>query len=148
MNKLTELHDPRAGLSQEQLDAYWMPFTGNRQFKRDPRLLVAAQGHYYTDAVGRQIFDGLCGLWTCGLGHAHPAIIEAVAAQAATLDYSPAFQFAQPKSFELAHRVSQFMPEGLNRVFFTGSGSESVEDRKSTRLNSSHSQQSRMPSSA
>ncbi|BFM15682.1 aspartate aminotransferase family protein [Maricurvus nonylphenolicus] len=117
----------RCGLSQEQLDAHWMPFTGNRQFKQDPRIIVGAQGNYYTDADGRQIFDGLSGLWTCGAGHSRPEISEAVAKQVAELDYSPAFQFGHPKSFQLAHRITEFMPEGLNRVFFTGSGSESVE---------------------
>jgi len=115
------------GISQAQLDAHWMPFTGNREFKKDPRIIVSAKGHYYTDSEGRQIFDGLSGLWTCGAGHARPEITEAVSKQMATLDYSPAFQFGHPKSFELAHRITQLMPEGLNRVFFTGSGSESVE---------------------
>ncbi len=116
-----------AGLTQAQLDSHWMPFTGNRQFKKDPRLIVAADGKYYTDALGRKIFDGLSGLWTCGLGHSRPEITEAIAKQAKELDYSPAFQFGHPKSFELAHRITELMPEGLNRVFFTGSGSESVE---------------------
>jgi beta-alanine--pyruvate transaminase len=119
--------DPRAGLSQEQLDAHWMPFTGNRQFKQDPRIITSAEGVYYTDAQGRRIFDGLSGLWTCGAGHARPEITEAVSKQLATLDYAPAFQFGHPKSFELAHRITDFMPAGLNRVFFTGSGSESAE---------------------
>lgn len=117
----------RCGLSQAQLDAHWMPFTGNRQFKQDPRIIVGAKGNYYTDADGRQVFDGLSGLWTCGAGHSRPEINEAVAKQVAELDYSPAFQFGHPKSFQLAHRITEFMPEGLNRVFFTGSGSESVE---------------------
>ncbi len=117
----------RCGLSQEQLDAHWMPFTANRQFKQDPRLIVAAEGNYYTDSEGRKIFDGLSGLWTCGAGHSRPEITEAVSKQLKELDYSPAFQFGHPKSFELAHRISELMPEGLNRVFFTGSGSESVE---------------------
>ena len=115
------------GLSQEQLDAHWMPFTANRSFKQDPRLIVSAEGNYYTDAEGRKIFDGLSGLWTCGAGHSRPEITEAVAKQVKELDYSPAFQFGHPKSFELAHRITELMPEGLNRVFFTGSGSESVE---------------------
>lgn len=115
------------GLSQEQLDSHWMPFSGNRQFKQDPRLIVAAEGNYYTDATGRKIFDGLSGLWTCGAGHSRPEITEAVSRQVRELDYSPAFQFGHPKSFELAHRITELMPEGLNRVFFTGSGSESVE---------------------
>jgi beta-alanine--pyruvate transaminase len=115
------------GLTQEQLDAHWMPYTANREFKKDPRIIVAAQGHYYTDAKGRKIFDGLSGLWTCGAGHSRPEIIEAVAKQVKELDYSPAFQFGHPKSFQLAHRITELMPAGLNRVFFTGSGSESVE---------------------
>ncbi len=119
--------DKGAGLSQAQLDAYWMPFTGNRQFKRDPRLIVAASGNYYTSADGRQVLDGLSGLWTCGLGHGRREIADAIGEQAARLDYSPAFQFGHPGVFKLAERVTQFMPEGLNRVFFTGSGSESVE---------------------
>ncbi|GGK58860.1 aspartate aminotransferase family protein [Amphritea balenae] len=117
----------RCGLSQAQLDAHWMPFTANRSFKQDPRLIVAAEGNYYTDADGRKIFDGLSGLWTCGAGHSRPEITEAVSKQLQQLDYSPAFQFGHPKSFELAHRITELMPEGMNRVFFTGSGSESVE---------------------
>ncbi|MDX2422317.1 MAG: aspartate aminotransferase family protein [Amphritea sp.] len=117
----------RCGLSQEQLDAHWMPFTANRSFKKDPRLIVAAEGNYYTSADGRKIFDGLSGLWNCGAGHSRPEITEAVSKQVKELDYAPAFQFGHPKSFELAHRVTEFMPAGLNRVFFTGSGSESVE---------------------
>ena len=115
------------GLSQEQLDAHWMPFTGNRQFKQDPRIIVAAEGNYYTDYNGRKIFDGLSGLWTCGAGHSRPEITEAISKQAKQLDYYPAFQFGHAKSFELAHRITEFMPNGLNRVFFTGSGSEAVE---------------------
>ena len=115
------------GISQAQLDTHWMPFTGNRDFKKDPRIIVSAKGNYYTTADGRQIFDGLSGLWTCGAGHSRPEITEAVSKQVANLDYSPAFQFGHPKSFELAHRITELMPEDLNRVFFTGSGSESVE---------------------
>lgn len=115
------------GLSQAQLDSYWMPFTGNRQFKQDPRIVVSAEGKYYTDSNGNKIFDGLSGLWTCGAGHSRPEIIDAVAKQAKELDYSPAFQFGHPKAFQLAHRITELMPEGLNRVFFTGSGSEAVE---------------------
>jgi len=121
------MNDKLAGLSQEQLDAHWMAFTGNRQFKKDPRIITSAKGAYYTDSEGRQIFDGLSGLWTCGAGHSRPEITEAVSQQIATLDYAPAFQFGHPKAFELAHRITEFMPAGLNRVFFTGSGSESAE---------------------
>lgn len=119
--------DKFAGLSQSQLDAHWMAFTANRQFKRDPRILTAANGCYYTDAQGRQIFDGLSGLWTCGLGHNVGAINEAVAKQMTQLDFSPSFQYGHVKSFQLAERITEFMPAGMNRVFFTNSGSESVE---------------------
>ncbi|MBD3898252.1 aspartate aminotransferase family protein [Halomonas sp. ML-15] len=118
---------PTAGLSAEQLDAYWMPYTGNRQFKRDPRIIVGAKGSYFTDAEGRQIFDGLSGLWTCGAGHCRPEITEAVSRQLGELDYSPAFQFGHPKAFELAHRLREMTPKGLDHVFFTGSGSESAD---------------------
>lgn len=110
-----------------QLDAYWMPFTGNRQFKKDPRLLVEADGCHYRDARGRQVFDGLSGLWTCGLGHARPEIVQAVSAQVAKLDYAPPFQFAHPLAFELAQRITAKMPAGLEHVFFVGSGSEAAD---------------------
>lgn len=99
--------DVRAGLTQSQLDAHWMPYTGNRQFKRDPRIVVSAEGNYYLSAEGRRIFDGLSGLWTCGAGHNRPEIAEAVSAQLRTLDYAPAFQFGHPKSFQLAERITQ-----------------------------------------
>mgnify|MGYP001050779201 CR=1 FL=1 len=121
------MSDKFAGLTKSQLDSHWMAFTANRQFKKDPRLMVAADGCYYTDATGRKIFDGLSGLWTCGLGHNVPEINEAVSNQMKELDYSPAFQFGHVKSFQLAERICEFMPEGLNRVFYTNSGSEAVE---------------------
>ncbi|MEW6465641.1 MAG: aspartate aminotransferase family protein [Pseudomonadota bacterium] len=109
------------------LAAHWMPFTGNREFKAHPRLMVAAEGAYYRDAEGRTIFDGLSGLWCTGLGHGRREISAAVAQQVARLDYSPAFQFGHPLSFALANRIVEFMPPGLNRVFFTGSGSEAAD---------------------
>ncbi len=109
------------------LEAHWMPFTGNRQFKADPRIIVSGKGAYFTDADGRRIFDGLSGLWCTGLGHCRNEISEAVARQVATLDYSPAFQFAHPLSFELANKVKDLMPTGLDYVFFTDSGSESAD---------------------
>jgi len=109
------------------LAAHWMPFTGNRQFKANPRMMVGAKGCYYQDAGGRQIFDGLSGLWCTGLGHGRSELTEAVSRQMAQLDYSPAFQFGHPLSFELANRIVEFMPAGLNRVFFTGSGSEAAD---------------------
>jgi beta-alanine--pyruvate transaminase len=109
------------------LDAHWMPFTGNRQFKSDPRIITSAKGAYYTDLDGRQVFDGLSGLWCTGLGHACPEIVEAVQRQVATLDYAPAFQFGHPASFELANKIKSLTPPGLDYVFFTGSGSESAD---------------------
>ncbi|MBN8746131.1 Beta-alanine--pyruvate aminotransferase [Xylophilus ampelinus] len=111
------------------LDAHWMPFTANRQFKADPRLIVEGKGAYFTDADGRKIFDGLSGLWCTGLGHCRSEIAEAVGRQAAKLDYSPGFQFGHPLSFELANRIKGLMPTGagLDYVFFTDSGSESAD---------------------
>ena len=85
------------------LDAHWMPFTANRQFKADPRMIVSGKGAYYTDAEGRKIFDGLSGC--TGLGHGRTEIVEAVSRQVAQLDYAPAFQFGHPKSFELANKI-------------------------------------------
>ncbi|MCH8173728.1 MAG: aspartate aminotransferase family protein [Proteobacteria bacterium] len=104
-----------------------MPFTGNRQFKNAPRLMVAAKGAYYTDADGRQIFDGLSGLWTCGAGHGREEITAAVSAQIAELDYSPGFQFGHALSFQLANKIVALTPEGLDHVFFTDSGSETID---------------------
>ena len=114
-------------LSREELEAHWMPFTGNRQFKNAPRLMVAAKGAYYTDADGRQIFDGLSGLWTCGAGHGREEITAAVSAQIAELDYSPGFQFGHALSFQLANKIVALTPEGLDHVFFTDSGSETID---------------------
>ena len=114
-------------ITSAQLDAHWMPFTGNRQFKKDPRIMVAAEGRYYIDSNGRKIFDGLSGLWTCGLGHKVTRINEAIKEQVDTLDFSPSFQFGHFKSFQLAELITSFTPKGLNRVFFTASGSDAVE---------------------
>ena len=109
------------------LEAHWMPYTGNRNFKANPHMMVSAKGAYYTDSNGRKIFDGLSGLWTCGLGHSRPEIAEAIGRQAATMDYSPAFQYGHPLSFALANKIVELMPQGLDHVFFTGSGSESAD---------------------
>jgi beta-alanine--pyruvate transaminase len=114
-------------LSRQQLEAHWMPFTGNRQFKDHPRLMASAKGAYYTTADGRQVFDGLSGLWTCGAGHAREEITAAVSQQLATLDYSPGFQYGHELSFQLANKVIELTPAGLDYVFFTDSGSESVD---------------------
>jgi beta-alanine--pyruvate transaminase len=104
-----------------------MPFTGNREFKQNPRMVVAAEGNYYQSADGRKILDGLSGLWCCGAGHNRKEIAEAITKQLATLDYSPGFQFGHPLSFELANRLKAMTPEGLDYVFFSNSGSEAVE---------------------
>src|SRR5687767_2229165 len=104
-----------------------MPFTGNREFKAHPRMIVAAEGAYYTDADGKKIFDGLSGLWCCGLGHARREIVEAVTKQVAALDYAPAFQYGHPQSFALANKIKELTPAGLDYVFFTGSGSEAAD---------------------
>jgi len=109
------------------LDAHWMPYTANRNFKADPRIIVEGKGAYYTDADGRKIFDGLSGLWCCGLGHGRPEITEAVSKQIGKLDYAPGFQFGHPLAFELANRIKEITPAGLDYVFFTGSGSESAD---------------------
>ena len=109
------------------LDAHWMPYTGNREFKAHPRMIVGAAGAYYTDADGKKIFDGLSGLWCTGLGHGRREISEAIAKQAHTLDYAPAFQYGHPGSFALANKLKELTPAGLDYVFFTGSGSESAD---------------------
>ncbi len=120
--------DPKSvRMDSAWLDAHWMPFTGNRQFKANPRMFVAAEGAYYTDSNGKRVFDGLSGLWCSGLGHGRKEIVEAIAKQAATLDYAPAFQFGHPQSFALANKIKELTPAGLDYVFFTGSGSESAD---------------------
>ncbi|MET3715480.1 aspartate aminotransferase family protein [Pseudomonas sp. PvP001] len=110
--------------SQLKLDAHWMPYTANRSFQRDPRIIVAAQGSWLTDDKGRQIYDSLSGLWTCGAGHTRKEIQEAVSRQLGVLDYSPAFQYGHPLSFQLAEKITDLTPGTLNHVFYTNSGSE------------------------
>ncbi|MGC1393121.1 MAG: aspartate aminotransferase family protein [Coleofasciculaceae cyanobacterium] len=113
---------------QTNLDAFWMPFTANRQFKTNPRLLTAAKGMFYTSHDGRQILDGIAGLWCVNAGHCHPKIVEAIQKQVATMDFAPTFQMGHPGVFELAQRLVEMMPESnFDRVFFTNSGSESVD---------------------
>jgi beta-alanine--pyruvate transaminase len=109
------------------LSAFWMPFTANRQFKAAPRMFVAAKDMHYTTAEGREVLDGTAGLWCCNAGHCRPKITEAIQKQAAELDYAPAFQMGHAAAFELASRVREIAPKGMEHVFFTNSGSESVE---------------------
>lgn len=108
-------------------DHFWMPFTANRQFKAGPRLLESAEGMYYKTTDGRRVLDGTAGLWCCNAGHGRREITEAVSKQVAKMDFAPTFQMGHPLPFELAERLSEITPGNLNRVFFTNSGSESVD---------------------
>ena len=109
------------------LNAYWMPFTANRDFKKNPRIITGARGHYYTTGDGRTMYDFFSGLWTTGAGHCHPKIVEAVQKQVAELDYAITFQVGNPRSAELAEKVVDMAPDGFTQCFFTNSGSESVD---------------------
>jgi beta-alanine--pyruvate transaminase len=108
------------------LESFWMPFTANRAFKKNPRMLVEAEGMHYTTADGRRILDGTAGLWCVNAGHRREKIVKAIQKQAEKLDYAPSFQMGHPLSFELASRLTTMLP-GYDRVFFTGGGSESVD---------------------
>ena len=114
-------------LATNNLDAYWMPFTANRQFKAHPRMLVSAEGMYYMTQDGRQILDGTAGLWCVNAGHCREKIVGAVQAEVARMDYAPAFQMGHPGVFDLASRVARLLPGDLDHVFFTNSGSEAVD---------------------
>ncbi|MRX50830.1 aminotransferase class III-fold pyridoxal phosphate-dependent enzyme [Paracoccus sp. S-4012] len=109
------------------LSAFWMPFTANRQFKAQPRMLVEAKDMHYTAADGRQVLDGTAGLWCCNAGHCRPRITRAISEMAGTLDYAPAFQMGHPTAFEFANRLVDIAPEGMEHVFYTNSGSEAVD---------------------
>jgi beta-alanine--pyruvate transaminase len=111
----------------KNLDAYWMPFTANRQFKKSPRLLSKAQGMHFWTPEGRQILDGIAGLWCVNAGHGRTKITQAIQDQAAEMDFAPPFNMGHPKAFELAQALVKITPPGMNKVFFTNSGSESVE---------------------
>ena len=109
------------------LDAFWMPFTANRQFKQTPRMLVKASGMHYTTDDGREILDGTAGLWCVNAGHCRPKIVEAVRRQVGELDYAPPFQMGHPKAFELANKVAEILPPSHRHIFFVNSGSEGVD---------------------
>ena len=111
----------------ESLDAYWMPFTANRQFKGKPRMLSRASGMYYETPEGRKVLDGTAGLWCVNAGHGRKEITRAVAEQLEVMDYAPPFQMGHPAAFELANAIVRIAPKGLEHVFFTNSGSESVD---------------------
>ncbi len=114
-------------LDRDQLDAFWMPFTANRQFKSKPRLLAKAKGMHYWTPDGRQVLDGVAGLWCVNAGHGREEITAAVSHQIGEMDYAPPFQMGHPGAFQLANEVVGWLPAGLDRVFFTNSGSESVD---------------------
>jgi len=113
--------------AQSDLEAFWMPFTANRQFKANPRLLTRAEGMHYWTADGRQVIDAVAGLWCVNAGHGRREINEAVARQLSVMEYAPTFQMGHPIAFELANRLAAIAPPGMDRVFFTNSGSESVD---------------------
>lgn len=115
------------GDNRPDLSAFWMPFTANRQYKDSPRLLVEASGMHYRTLDGDSVLDGTAGLWCCNLGHAREEITQAVSRQLATLDFAPTFQMGHPLPFRLAAALAEFAPPGLDRIFFTNSGSESVD---------------------
>lgn len=117
----------RLKVTPNDLSAFWMPFTANRQFKQAPRMFVSAKDMHYTTSDGRKVLDGTAGLWCVNAGHCRPKITEAIQSQAAELDYAPAFQMGHPIVFELANRLVDIAPKGMDHVFFTNSGSESVE---------------------
>ena len=112
---------------EKGVDAYWMPFTANRDQCKAPRVIVSASGHHYQDKDGRQVYDLFSGLWTSGVGHCHPKIVEAVQRQVGELDFSMSFQATNDKAFELAARLVDFAPDSFSRCFFTNSGSESAD---------------------
>jgi beta-alanine--pyruvate transaminase len=109
------------------LDAFWMPFTPNRAFKADPRMIVRAEGMHYYTPDGRAVLDGTAGLWCCAAGHSRPRIVQAIQRAAAELDYATTFNLGHPAAFEFANRLSAILPDGLDRIFYTNSGSESAD---------------------
>jgi len=117
----------RLNATPNDLRAFWMPFTANRQFKQNPRMFVSAKDMHFKTAEGREVLDGTAGLWCVNAGHCRPLITEAIQKQAAELDYAPAFQMGHPKAFELANRLVDISPDGMDHVFYTNSGSESVD---------------------
>lgn len=117
----------RLNVTPNDLSAFWMPFTANRQFKKAPRMFARAKDMLYYTPEGREVLDGTAGLWCVNAGHCRPKIVEAIAEQAAELDYAPAFQMGHPKAFELANALVNIAPQGMNHVLYTNSGSESVE---------------------
>ncbi|TFW34171.1 aspartate aminotransferase family protein [Massilia horti] len=109
------------------MSSFWMPFTNNRDFKTQPRLLVSAEGMYYKDVDGNQVLDGTAGLWCVNCGHAQPKIVAAVSEMVGTLDFAPTFQMGHPVAFELAEQLMEYTGHKFGHVFYTNSGSEAVD---------------------
>ena len=126
-SSFADFYHRQATSQPANLDAFWMPFTANRNFKQHPRLLASAKDMHYKDVQGREILDGTGGLWCCNAGHSRPRIVEAVCQQIATMDFAPTFQMGHPLPFVLAERLAEIAPDSLKHVFFTNSGSESVD---------------------
>ncbi len=120
---MNELSSPRPN----NLDAFWMPYTANRAFKATPRLLVRAEGVFYYTDDNREVLDGTAGLWCCNAGHGRREITEAIQRQAAVMDFAPTFQLGHPIAFQAAARLAEILPDGMDRVFWTNSGSESAD---------------------
>jgi beta-alanine--pyruvate transaminase len=127
MNKPDRISGEAAALDRDAMEAFWLPFTPNRQFKANPRLFVAAEGMHYVTSDGRRVLDGMAGLWCVNAGHGQRAIVDAIKAQAERLDFVSSFQMSHPAAFELATRIAAIAPAGLDHVFFTNSGSEAVD---------------------
>ena len=127
MTAIAPLPAAAAPTHDESLDALWMPFTANKAFKAKPRMLVGAKDMHYVADDGRKILDGAAGLWCVNAGHCRKPIVEAVQKAVATIDFAPAFQMGHPATFQLASELTELLPRGLDRVFFSNSGSESVD---------------------
>jgi beta-alanine--pyruvate transaminase len=127
MNKTHRTSGETGPLDREALEAFWLPFTPNRRFKENPRLFVAAEGMHYVTSDGRRVLDAMAGLWCVNAGHGQRAIVDAIKAQAERLDFVSSFQMSHPAAFELAGRIAEIAPGGLDHVFFTNSGSEAVD---------------------
>ncbi|MFN3227352.1 MAG: aspartate aminotransferase family protein [Hyphomicrobiales bacterium] len=127
----SDANHPAAGTTPlsapNDLDAFWMPYTANRAFKSDPRMITGSKDNHYFTPDGRAILDGTAGLWCCNAGHCRAPVVEAIQTQAASLDFAPTFQFGHPIAFEVASRIASEAPDGLDHVFFANSGSEGVD---------------------
>ncbi len=124
---MNEISPPSFETRPNDLDPFWMPYSNNRGFKAEPRMLARAQGMYYYTPEGREILDGTAGLWCCNAGHGRREITEAIQQQAGVMDFAPTFQLAHPIAFKAAAKLAELTPAGLDRIFFTNSGSESAD---------------------